>query len=216
MNKECEKLMKKIFLGSLILIMVMILGTNCFAATIPDRYATKVNNVNQPYSPDDWIVSPTEEPAGDQTAPNALETDIKGVISCYDANYLRVDILLNNSVSNKWKVYYSIKFEYDNLNEYYTYYPDSEELVYEHEVNGKITKSITLDTKKSDDYAGVTSSGSMKNNDIYFIINKNNHLEGQTGKTYYLTTSFESVYVDTKGNLVTSDDTIDVDLYFVK
>ena len=87
-----------------------------------------MDDVFKPYTPDEWIVSDTEEARGDQTTDQVLETDIKGVIACYDRDYLRVDILLNNSVTYKWQVFYAIKFEYTDLIEYYTYYPDTEEM----------------------------------------------------------------------------------------
>ena len=58
------------------------------------------------------------------------------------------------------------------MNEYYTYYVDSEELVYEKEKNGKITQRKTLTKKNSKDIAGVTDSNDLDNADVYFIINK--------------------------------------------
>lgn len=207
--------MKKILICSALILMIL-MSSICFAATIPQRYATKVEDVFGPYTTDDWIVSPEEEPEGDQITSQVLESDILGVIASYDEDYLRVDILLHNSVSFKWQNYYTISFVYTNMIEYYTYYTDKKELVYTREKNGEIVKQQTLDLKKSDDQAGITTGGEVKNDDVYFIINKNKHLAGEKGKTYFLTTSFSAGYVDVNNNLVKADETIDIDLYFVK
>ncbi len=209
--------MRKILVFSA-LIMMVALTNICFADSIPSRKATPVDDVFEPYTADNWIVSPDEEQEGDQISNEVLESDIRAAIACYDQDYLRVDILLYNSNSYQWDNFYAIEFEYDkNIYEYYTYYPDTNELVYTQEKNGQTIKRQLLDLNKSDDQAGVTSSGGeIKDDNIYFIINKNKHLTGEKGKTYYLTTKFIAGYVDVDKKLVIADETIDVNLHFVK
>ena len=201
---------------ALLLVFVLLVGSVGLAASNPQREAKKVHNVSDPYTPDDWVIESSEKLDRDPNVTNVLECDINGVIACYDKKFLRVDILLNNSITYKWKVFYSVKFEYDSSTEYYTYYPDTKEMVYEEMRNGKIVTSKVLDTTKSEDRAGVTNSGDIKNSDVYLIINKNEHIAGTKGKRYYLTTSFSSGYLDKQNKLHTVDETIDVDMYFVK
>ncbi|HEX3046953.1 MAG TPA: hypothetical protein VHY08_19525 [Bacillota bacterium] len=184
------------------------------ASGAPQRNATEVDDVFEPYTADEWIVSPDEEPTDDQEVDNAPECDIYGVIACYDADYLRVDILLNNEISFDLDTFYCVKFEYDSMNEYYTYYVDTEELVYEKEKNGKITERKTLTKKNSEDVAGISDSNDLDNADIYFIINKEDHIGGTEGKRYYLTSTFYSGFIDSKNKLNIADDTIDVDMEF--
>ena len=197
----------------LALIMLLAFGSYSLAAN-PSRSATKVDDVYKPYVADEWIVSDTEEARGDQTTDQVLETDIKGVIACDDRDYLRVDILLNNPVTNNWQVFYAIKFEYSNLIEYYIYYPDINEMYYESEANGKIVEHKLLDLKTSKDQAGVTSSGDTKNVDVYLIIDKHTHISGESGKKYNLSTSFFSGYDTVKDEVEIADQTITVDLEF--
>lgn len=182
--------------------------------TPPRRDATKVTDVFEPYTADEWIVSPDEEPAGDQEVDNAPECDIKGVIACYDKDYLRVDILLKNSITFKWDLCYRIKVEYDTLVEYFTYYTASKKFVYDKERDGKIVTTKTLTKDNSKDSAGVTNSGDGKNDDIYFIMNKNDHIGGKKGERYYLTTYFSACYIDKKGKLNVADETIPVKVEF--
>ena len=199
-----------------ITLLVSIAGIS-LAADIPRRSATVVSDVSDPYTADDWLISPSEEPAGDQRVSNALECDIKGAIACYDDKRLRVDIFLNNSITYKWDVFYSVRFEYDDgYVEYYTYYPVDKKMVFEAEDHGKITKRQTLDTTKSDDYAGVTSTGEMKDDDVYLIIDKDKHIDGVKGKSYYFTTSFSSGYIDKNDTEHIADETIDVEMLFKK
>lgn len=180
----------------------------------PYRNATAVNDVNEPYTADDWIISPDEEPAGDELVSNAPECDIKGVIACYDQDFLRLDILLNHSVTYDFVVWYAVEFEYEDMNEYYTYYPLSKTLIYEKEVDGKITETTELSKTKTDDWAGVTDSSDQKNDDIYIIISKESHMSGNKGKHYFLTTYVMAGYVDKKDKMKVADDTIKVDLDF--
>jgi hypothetical protein len=194
----------------------------CFTATVgtvfakdpPRRNATEVDDVTKPYTSDEWIVSPDEESVGDETAPNAKETDIQSVIACYDEDYIRIDILLTNSISFDWKTLYAIKIEYDEMNEYYTYYTDSDKLVYEKEKGGKIVKTKTLVKGDSNDVAGVVSSGESENDDVYFIINKKDHIGGVKGKRYYLTCSFFAGYLTKSDKIEIADKTIPVDMEF--
>jgi hypothetical protein len=206
--------MKRIFGGLLIVVLLVPTLFLVNASGAPRRDATQVDDVFKPYTADDWVVSPDEEPTGDQTTENAVECDIRGVIACYDDDYLRVDILLENGVTFDWDVWYAIKLEYDDMNEYYTYYSDSKKLIYEKEKNGKIVKTVNLTSNKSDDTAGITDSEGVKNSDVYFIINKKDHIGGEKGKRYYLTCDFMSGYVSKQDKLKVADDTITVDMYF--
>jgi len=89
-------------------------------------------------------------------------------------------------------------------------------LIYEKEVDGEITETNNLDMTASTDFAGVTSSGGIDGKDIYIIIDKNQHIGGTKGKQYYLTSYFYSGYVDNNDKMQIADETIPVDLYFVK
>ncbi len=211
--------MKKI-LVCLVLILGIAMASPCLAATMtfPRRDATKVDDVDKTYNPEGWIVSPNEEPVGDQTAHQLLESDIYGVVACYDQDYLRVDIQLKNPVSFEWDSFYTIEFKYDQSIVYFTYYPFTEELVYEQEKNGQIVKTETMDLlfDEPEDSAGVTSAGEVKDTDICFFIKKNKYFVGEKGKTYYLISSFSAGYVDDDHDkLVTTDQTITVLLHFV-
>jgi len=179
---------------------------------IQNRYSKEVNNVSRPYKAD-WLVSPEEEPAGDHKVSNAPECDIKGVLSCYDKDKLRVDILLNKPISYDFKIWYAIKFEYSDMIEYYTYYPVSGDLVYEKEVEGEIVDTQSLKEDEVD-YAGVTDSGGEKNIDVYIIIDKDKHIAGDKGKKYFLTTTFYSGFLDEKDKMHIADETPPVNLYF--
>jgi len=116
----------------LLVLLVLCCVISVGAYAVPSRDSMKVSDVTEAYNPD-WIIGPTEESVGDHQVSNASECDIRGIISCYDDNQLRVDILLNSSVTKKVDVWYAVKFEYTDVNEYYTYYPSSNTLVYEKE-----------------------------------------------------------------------------------
>ena len=179
--------------------------------------ATKVDDVFKPYVSDEWIVSPDDEPVNKDTG-DVAETDIKGVIACYDNNYLRVDILLNNSISFNWATFYAVKFEYNDINEYYTYYTDTKKLIYKQEKDDKIVKTKTFDmtVDNSGDEAGVSDSGNnKKNTDVYFIISKKDHIGGETGNSYFLTSHFYSGYLTKKNDIYIADETQPVELEFV-
>ena len=122
--------------------------------------------------------------------------------------------MLNNSITFDWKTLYAVKIEYGDTNEYFTYYTDSEKLVYEKEENGKIVKTKTLAKADSNDVAGVTDSGEQENDVIYFIINKEDHIGGEKGKRYYLTCSFFSGYVTKSDEIKIADKTISVEMEF--
>ncbi len=182
---------------------------------LPSKNADEVSDVNDPYTASDWVISPDDELATEVKVDNAPEVDIKGAISCFDKDYLRVDILLDNSITYDVKVWYAVKFEYSDMVEYYTYYPVSKDFIYEKEVNGEVTETVDL-TTNNEDFCGVTSSGKKADSDVYLIINKDKHIAGDVGNKYYLTTSFYSGYVDTKGKMKIADTTKKVNLYFTR
>lgn len=191
----------------LFLLFILLLS---FSLNSLDRYSVKVNDVFGTYE-SDWIVSPNEEPKGDQKVSNALECDIQGAISCYDDEYFRVDILLNNAITYNFTIFYAIKFIYaGNMEEWYTYYPLSKDFIYEKIENGKITETTDLTGVSSGDSCGVTSEGF----DVYLIINKDKHFGGDKGKTYYLQTIFVSGFLDSKNKMHFADETIAIKLHY--
>lgn len=197
--------------------LILAIAMPCWAAdvTFPRRDALKVDDVNKSYS-EGWIVLPEEEPVGDQTTKDVLETDIYGVASCYDEEYLRVDIELQNPVSFEWDSFYMVKFEYADSIAYFTYYPYDEMLVFQREKNGQIVTTETMDLfEENDDNAWVSAVGDIGNVNVGFIIKKSKYFGGEKGKTYYLTSSFSAGYVGTNNKLVTTDQTITVLLHFV-
>jgi hypothetical protein len=200
---------------TLLLVLICILATIriAYAADIPRRNSTEVSDAFKSYTPDKWIISEDEESLGDQDAQNAVETDIDGVMSCYDDDYLRFDIILVNPISFKWATWYAVKLEYEGMNEYYKYYTDTNKLIYEKEQNGKIVKTETLSMADTKDFAGVTEDND-NNDDVYFVINKAKHIGGEKGKRYFLTCTFLSGYLTAKNDLHVSDDTMVVDVEF--
>ncbi len=94
------------------------------------------------------------------------------------------------------------------------YYTATKELVYKEEIAGKITKTKTLTRDNSYDAAGVTSSGDKENSDVYFILNKRDHIAGEKGKKYYLVCTFLSGYISNDAKEKTADQTIPVELDF--
>src|SRR4030042_4058376 len=200
--------MKKITTLLLVLICFSAAVNIIYADDPPRRNATKVDDVFSPYTADEWIVSPEEEPTEDEDVSNAAECDIYGVIACYDDEYLRVDIILNNSISYDWLTVYAIKLEYSSMSEYYTYHTDSDELIYEKEKKGKITETKVLTEEESNDFAGVSGSGYEEDDDVYFIISKKNHISGEKGNRYYLTCRFYSGFINNDDELNIADQTI--------
>lgn len=205
--------MKKLIYVSLLFTLFTILTINVYSQNAR-RNSTSVDDVYNPYTADEWIISPNEEPYGSDDEYDIAECDIYGIISCYDENYLRVDVLLNNSISYDWKTVYAIKLEYEGLNEYYTYHTDEKQLIYEKEVDGKIVKTEKITTENGKDLAGISNSGDKDDSDIYFIINKRKHIGGEKGKRYYLTCVFFSGYMSVDDELVIADQTIPVELEF--
>ncbi|NLY74678.1 MAG: hypothetical protein GX075_05180 [Firmicutes bacterium] len=203
--------MRKLLVSILVFACLITAAKTACAADIPRRNATRVDDVFEPYIAMEWIVSPDEEPAKDHMVTNADECDIYGVISCYDRDYLRVDILLENEISFKWDIFYALKFEYTTMNEYYFFFVDSGKLVYEKERGGKVVETKTLTKKTSKDLAGISNSGELNNSDVYFIIDKKDHIQGETGKRYFLTSVFYSGYITEDNNLKVADDTIKVE-----
>lgn len=184
------------------------------AEDLPRPYATEVTDVFEPYTAEEWIVSPEDESTGDEKVDNAPECDISGVIACYDGDYLRFDILLNSGISYDWAVWYAVKLVYDDMTEYFTYFTDTEKLVYEKVVNGEIVKSKVLAKNDSDDFAGVVDSGDGQDDDVYFIINKAEHIGGEKGNLYFIPCSFLSGYVDADNKLHIADETMPVEMLF--
>jgi hypothetical protein len=201
--------LKKVLIFFMVLIALFVI-TNLAGAS----EATKVDDAYKPYTADQWIISPDEEPIDDQKVENAPECDIRGVASCYDDTYLRVDIFLKTGVSFKWDILYGICLEYEDMNEYYIYYTDSKKLIYQKEKNGKIVETRNLTEDGAGDTAGVTNSGDVENGDIYFIINKSDHIKGEKGKNYFIPSYFYSGYINEKGTTNIADQTIDKDLEF--
>lgn len=181
----------------------------------PRRSTTVVDDVFEPYTADEWIVAPDdEEPADDQETGDYPACDIYAIISCCDDTYLRIDILTNYVIDPGDPLFYAIRVEYDTMNEYYTWYTDTEKLVYEKEKGGKIVQTKVLARDDSDDLAGITDAPDLDDADVYFIINKEDHIGGVKGTQYYLTCSFYSGYVVDGKKLVIADETIPVDLKF--
>ncbi len=191
-----------------------VLAAAVYAEDAQQRIAMEVDDVFEPYDADEWVIGPDEEEIDDQVAADLPETDIYGVIACYDEDYLRVDILLNSAVTFETSTFFCVKFEYEGMNEYYTYYVDSEKLIFEKEKGGRIVENKVLSSKDGNDLAGVTDSADLENADVYFIINKESHIGGTKGKKYFLTCTFYSGYITTEDKLQISDETIDVDLQF--
>lgn len=201
-----------------IIILALLIASALFAQKnfLPSRYSFQVDDVYEAYAPDDWIISPKEEPVGDNKSSQVAECDIRGIISCYDADDLRVDMLLENPISYSYRVFYAVEFEYTkNDKEYYTYYPDNGDFIYELEENGVITKKEAL-SRDDGDYATVTNSGDEDNTDVLIVINKDSHISGEIGSTYYLTTKFYAGYIDKNDKMFIADQTIPVKLFFVK
>jgi hypothetical protein len=205
---------KQLSIFSFILVFMISSGM-ALASGAPRRDSTPVDNAFAAYTSNGWIVSPDEEPVGDSRVSGEPEYDITGVISCYDSDYVRVDILLNQEISFHSAAFYGIRLEYDDMNEYYTYETDTKKLIYRKEQNGKIVEAKDLTKEDAPlDTAGVTDSGDIKNGDVYFIINKKEHISGEKGKRYYLPCYFYSGYYNTKDEPQIADDTLDVDLEF--
>lgn len=204
--------MRKLFFISLVVTLLMFPLIGMCGEELPRRQAVEVDDVFSPYM-GEWMVSSKEEQIGDQKVSNAPECDIKGIISCYDNEYFRVDILLNNPVSYQWEVWYGIVLEYTNVTEYYAYCPTSKQFMYTTEVDG--VSSEKFDLEPSDKHmAGVTKSSDADNSDIYFILNKAEHLVGEKGNRYYVTAYFFSGFIDEEGELQLADETIPIDLEF--
>jgi len=207
--------MKRLSLGLLLLVA----ATNfAIAQQNPQRNSMEVKDVGNAYNPKEWIISEKEEPKNDHELKKYPETDIKGVISCYDENYLRVDILLHNPVTGKYPTVFAIRLEYsDDYSEVYLYFADTKEFYIYYFENGELTDSECLSDKEdATDFAEITSSAGKNNTDVIFIINKDVHLTNEKGSKIYLTlTAATSLYdEDSEDKFIPSDETISVDLYF--
>lgn len=180
----------------------------------PLRIADQVQDVTKPYQPSGWIISTVDESEGDQAVDNAPETDIRGVTACYDDAFIRVDMHLYNPIQYKLRLFYAVKIEYTDMAEYFTYYPDSKEFVYEKEEDGKITETEQLESNEEGDQAGVTSSGDDDDSLVFLIFNKKDHVEGEAGKKYFISTKYFAGYVDKDDKMHIADETVVVDLQF--
>lgn len=207
--------MKKVSAFLLFLIALFAISGLAAASDAAYRHATQVTDVTKPYEAEEWIISPDEEGQDDQTVGNVPECDMSGIIACNDADFLRVDILLNHGITYKWAVWYSLKLEYADMSEYFTYYSDTRELVYEKEKEGKIVETKVLTADNSADWAGITSSGETEDSDVYFIIKKTEHIGGAKGDKYFVTCRFMSGYFAADEKSEIGDETGAVDLEFI-
>ncbi len=178
------------------------------------RQSTAVDDVFEPYTAGEWIISPDEEEIENPYTDGIGEYDIDGVISCHDEDYLRFDILLYDSISFAYASFYALKIDYGTLTEFFTYYTDSNQLVYEKQKNGAITERKSLTSSNSDDCAGIASSGTFPDDDVYFILRKEDHINGEKGKRYYITLTCYSGYIKDEKSLQITDDTNTVDVEF--
>lgn len=202
-------MLKKVFIVG---ILILLLAGNVLAGSnYPNRYAKSVGDVSNPYVTDEWIIKPTEEEQDEFIGPP--ECDIREVIAAYDQDSLRVDIILHNSIDFRNDSFYIMNFGYENMDEYYIYFPARHECIYGVKVKDKIVKTKLLDLKNSGDRMGV-SSANLKNNNVYFILNKYNHINGEKGKRVFVTASFLSGYVDQSGKMIFLDETMKVNMFF--
>lgn len=179
---------------------------------LPSRSAMAVEDAFAPYTPEEWIVSPLEEPEGDIPAGTTpSECDIRGVLSCFDAAHLRVDLLLHHDVSSDQTVGFGVKLAYDGgVNEYFTYYPGLNRLYYLRETLGRIQKSHRLGGGRSSDTAGFSGR------DVYLLIDKNSHMAGEKGLSYRVGAVFYSMTLDRKLSGHLEDLTVAVNLRYTR
>jgi hypothetical protein len=178
----------------------------------PLRSAAEVDDAFAPYTPQDWIVSPLEEPEGDAPAGTTPpECDIRGVLSCADASHLRVDIVLHREIAADRTAGFGVKLSYDEgVNEYFTYFTGLDRLYYVRETFGRIQKSHRLFGEGSSDNAGFAGKN------VYILIEKNAHMAGERGRPYRVRALFFSLTLD--GDLTghIEDCTIPVDLRYTR
>jgi len=179
------------------------------------RNSTSVKDVTQPYSPEEMIIAESEEQQNDQQVSNAPECDIRAIMSCYDKESLRFDIVLWNPIQYKFKTWFGIRIEYKDSAEYYIYFPATKQLEYLLEENDEITKDEIL-KQDDEDFAVVTSYNDVKGTSVAIVISKKKHIGGTVGKKYYITCDFESGFIDKEGKIQRADYTKTVDVYFVK
>ena len=124
-------------------------------------------------------------------------------------------MLLQNSLSDKFDLYYGFRIAYEgNEYIYFTYYPSTKKLHYHREKDGKITEDYDLNNNNSEDTAAVTNSGDLKYSDIYFIIKKQDVITGHKGNRYYIPCYFYSGYITNDGTEKNTEETIDMELEF--
>ena len=187
-----------------------------FSVAQETRNAMKVDKVIEPYTPDEFSIYEDEEEQGDHLVSNAPECDIRSVMVCYDRERIRFDIILYSPITFNYKLWYGVVLEYkNNEKEYYAYFTDTKELHYIVEINDEIVKDTVL-TSEDGDFAAITSSYDVENTLVAIVINKDKHIAGVKGKKYYLTSYFVSGFVDENDNIQKADDTITVNINFVK
>jgi hypothetical protein len=176
------------------------------------RSALEVQDAFAPYTPEEWIVSPLEEPEGDIPAGTTPpESDIRGVLSCFDGIHLRVDILLHHEVSSDKTVGFGVKLAFEGgVSEYLTYFPGLNRLYYVRETLGRIQKSHRLTGDRSSDSAGFSGR------DVYLLIEKNAHMAGEKGRSYRVGAVFYSMTLDRTLNGRLEDLTVAVNLRYTR
>lgn len=179
---------------------------------LPSRSALEVPDAFAPYTAEEWIVSPLEEPEGDIPAGTTpSESDIRGVLACFDGTHLRVDILLHQEISSDGTAGFGVKLAYEGgVNEYLTYFPGLNRLYYVRETRGRIQKSHRLTGDSTSDSAGFSGRN------VYILIEKKAHMAGEKGRTYRVGAVFYSMTLDRTLSGHLEDLTIAVNLRYTR
>ncbi len=190
----------------------------CFSAfaDTPYRSSTEVDSVTDPYEADENIIEPEEVFQG----PNYVNSDhmnaIDSVISCNDGEYLRLDILLEKSVTNARNYFYGFTLMYDdNFEQNFYYYPGPDTLTYTESTGGVESDTWDVDPEE-DTYAGVTESGGKENSDIYVIIYKDDYFDGEYEDDFTVPARFFSGYEDATGKRFIDEKSAEVNLEFIR
>lgn len=187
-------------------------GAKITENALPWRSALEVQDAFAPYTPGEWVVSPLEEPEGDvPSGTTPPESDINGVLSCFDGTHLRVDIILRFEVSSDKTVGFGVKLAFEGgVSEYFTCFPGLNRLYYVREALGEIKRSHRLTGDRYGD------SGGSYGRDVYILINKDAHMAGEKGKTYYVKAAFYSMTIDRTLTGRIEDRTIGVNLRYTR
>lgn len=196
-------------------ICLAVMSINPLTAAELSRTSTEVEDVSEPYEADEYILFSDEVFQG----PNYTNSDhldsIDSIISCNDFEFLRFDILLEQSASYDKKYFYAVKLLYANNEESYLYYyPGSKTLWYEEVTDGIVTYSYELDDEDYS-YAGVTTPGDIPDSDVFFILYKDDFFDGEYLEDYYTTASFFCGYEE-NGTLLIDEQTAEVDIWFYR